>query len=224
MKFRWMAILLMSVRLSIRTFSIVVALASPAWAADRDAHTQKARPPFILGADISWVQQQEEEGTRFSHRGVQRDIFTILKDHGFNWIRLRIFNNSKAEKGYSRKGYCDLEHTLQMAKRIKTAGMGFLLDFHYSDTWADPGHQVKPSAWKDLHGNNLEKAVRDYTKDVVAALKMQGTAPDMVQIGNEISNEAFYGPMGRCGNRKIGTLSADSSTLESPGRGRPILP
>ena len=156
--------------------------------AAQPAKPKKARAAFILGADISWVQQQEEEGTQFSDQGVQKDIFAILKDHKFNWIRLRIFNNPKAEKGYSRRGYCDLEHTLHMAKRIKAAGMGFLLDFHYSDTWADPRHQVKPSAWKDLHGNELEKAVQDYTKDVVAVLKRQGTSPDMVQIGNEISN------------------------------------
>jgi len=151
---------------------------------------------FILGADISWVQQQEDEGTRFSDQGVQKDIFAILKDHKFNWIRLRLFYNPKAEKAYSKKGYCGLDHTLQMAKRIKAAGMGFLLDFHYSDTWADPGHQIKPSAWKDLHGKQLENAVRNYTKEVVAALKRQGTAPDMVQIGNEISN-GFLWPDGQ---------------------------
>ena len=97
------------------------------------------RPPFILGADISWVQQQEDEGVRFTDHGQQKDILALLKDHGFNWIRLRVFHNPKAEKGYSKKGYCDLDHTLAMAKRIKAAGMGFLLDFHYSDTWADPG-------------------------------------------------------------------------------------
>ncbi len=151
--------------------------------------------PFILGADISWVQQQEDDGVRFTDRGKEQDIFAILKDHGFNWIRLRVFHNPKAAKGYSKKGYCDLDHTLAMAKRIKAAGMRFLLDFHYSDTWADPGHQVKPSAWADLHGADLEKAVHDHTRDVVAALKRQGTPPDMVQIGNEISN-GFLWPDG----------------------------
>jgi arabinogalactan endo-1,4-beta-galactosidase len=153
------------------------------------------RPPFILGADISWVQQQEDEGVRFSDHGKQKDILAILKDHGFNWIRLRIFHNPKAEKGYSKKGYGDLGHTLAMAKRIKAAGMRLLLDFHYSDTWADPGHQIMPAAWVDFHGAELEKTVHDYTRDVVAALKQQGTAPDIVQIGNEISN-GFLWPDG----------------------------
>jgi arabinogalactan endo-1,4-beta-galactosidase len=150
---------------------------------------------FILGADISWVQEQEDQGMRFVDQGQQREILAILKGHGFNWIRLRVFYNPKAEKGYSKKGYCDLDHTLVMAKRINAAGMRFLLDFHYSDTWADPGHQVKPAAWINLHGAELEKAVHDYTRDVITALKRQGTPPDMVQIGNEISN-GFLWPDG----------------------------
>jgi arabinogalactan endo-1,4-beta-galactosidase/ribosomal protein L7/L12 len=151
------------------------------------------KPPFILGADISWVQQQEDEGVRFSDHGKQQDLLAILKAHGFNWIRLRVFHNPKV--GYSKKGYCDLVHTLVMAKRIKAAGMRFLLDFHYSDTWADPGHQITPVAWKDLHGAELEEAVHNHTRDVVAALKQQGTAPEIVQIGNEISN-GFLWPDG----------------------------
>ncbi|MHB0961089.1 MAG: glycoside hydrolase family 53 protein [Pirellulaceae bacterium] len=154
-----------------------------------------ARPPFLVGADISWVQEQEDQGTRFSDGGEQKDILAILKDHGFNWIRLRLFCNPRSPKGYSDKGYCDLDHTLTMAKRIKAAGMGLLLDFHYSDTWADPGHQVKPAAWTDLHGAELEKAVHDHTRDVVAVLKSQGTPPDIVQVGNEISN-GFLWPDG----------------------------
>jgi len=151
-----------------------------------------ASRPFIIGADISWVQQQEDEGRRFSDHGVQKDIFVLLKEHGFNWIRLRVFYDPKTQRGYSSRGYCDLPHTLQMAKRIKAAGMGFLLDFHYSDTWADPGKQFKPAAWADLHGSELEKAVYDHTRQVVSELKKQGTLPDMVQVGNEISNGMLW--------------------------------
>ena len=130
-------------------------------------HAEDASSAFMIGADISWVQQQEVEGKRWFDDGEQKDIFTILKDHGFNWIRLRIFVNPAAEGGYSKEGFCDLEHTMQMAKRVKAAGMKLLLDFHYSDTWADPGHQQKPDAWADLHGAELEKAVHDHTRDVV---------------------------------------------------------
>jgi len=155
-------------------------------------HAEDASSAFIIGADISWVQQQEADGIQWTDNGPQKDILSILKDHGFNWIRLRIFVNPKAEGGYSKGGFCDLEHTLQMAKRVKAAGMRLLLDFHYSDTWADPGHQTKPAAWRDLHGKDLEQAVKDHTRDVASALKRQGTLPNMVQIGNEISHGMLW--------------------------------
>ena len=103
-------------------------------AAEPTLLTPRITTGYILGADISWVQQQEDEGRRFSDHEVPKDILVILKEHGFNWIRLRIFYDPKTKKGYSSKGYCDLPHTLQMAKRTKATGMGFLLDFHYSDT------------------------------------------------------------------------------------------
>ncbi len=175
-------------------FSVVVASSVSCCAA---AQEPTSTPPFIIGADISWVQQQEDEGVRFSDQGSEKDILDILKAHGFNWIRLRVFQNPKAQnpkaqKGYSAKGYCDLPHTLEMAKRVKAAGMGLLLDFHYSDTWADPGKQFKPSAWADLHGKDLEQAVRDHTREVISALKKRGTLPDAVQIGNEISNGMLW--------------------------------
>lgn len=151
---------------------------------------------FILGADISFVQQQEDQGRTFKDNEVQKDIFDILKSHGFNYIRLRIFHNPKDPNGYSQKGYCDLPHTLQMAKRIKAAKMKFLLDFHYSDTWADPQKQFKPEAWQNLSFDELAKAVQDYTKEVITEFKKQGTPPDMVQIGNEI-NHGFIWPDGK---------------------------
>ena len=92
-----------------------------------------------MGADISFLPQLEERGMKFNDKGIQKDAIQILKDHGFNYIRLRIFNDPAGDSGYSpKKGFCDLEHTKQMAKRIKAAGIKFLLDFHYSDTWADP--------------------------------------------------------------------------------------
>ncbi len=163
----------------------------------RDLHHSSAG--FIIGADISWVQQQENRGRRFSDDGVEKDILNILKEHGFNYIRLRIFHSPKAPKGYSKEGYCDLEHTLQMSRRIKAAGMGFLLDFHYSDTWADPGKQYKPQAWQGLSFDKLVKAVHDYTKNVMIALKDQGTPPQIVQIGNEI-NHGFIWPDGSTKN------------------------
>ena len=151
---------------------------------------------FIIGADISWVQQQEQQGRKFKDSGVERDLLEILKDHGFNYMRLRIFQNPRAPKGYTKEGYCDLEHTLDMAKRIKAAKMGLLLDFHYSDNWADPGKQYKPQAWENLPFEELTTAVREYTKEVLTAFKERGLSPEMVQIGNEISN-GFLWPDGK---------------------------
>ncbi len=154
----------------------------------------------MLGADISFQPELESNGMKFSDKGVTKDAIEILKDHGFNYVRLRIFNDPATDSGYSpKKGFCDLQHTLQMAKRVKTAGMKLLLDFHYSDYWADPGHQNKPSAWRNLSFTALKQALYDYTKKVMEALNAQGTVPDMVQIGNEI-NHGIVWPEGSVSN------------------------
>jgi arabinogalactan endo-1,4-beta-galactosidase len=154
---------------------------------------RKARLGKVLGADISFLPQLEARGAKFSDKGVEKDAIQILKDHHFNYIRLRIFNNPAADSGYSPgKGFCDLPHTLAMAKRVKQAGLKLLLDFHYSDTWADPQKQFKPEAWKTLTGTALTQAVHDYTAQVLQALKAQGTPPDMVQVGNEINHGMIW--------------------------------
>lgn len=154
----------------------------------------------MLGADISFLPELEARGMKFSDKGQQKDAIAILKDHGFNYVRLRIFNNPAEKAGYSPgKGFCDLSHTLQMAKRVKAAGMKLLLDFHYSDYWADPEKQYKPEAWKDLPFALLKDSLRLYTTSVLDALKAQQTPPDMVQVGNEI-NHGIVWPEGHVGN------------------------
>ena len=161
---------------------------------------QKDKAEKILGADISFLPELEDKGIHFSVDGKEADAIAILKQHGFNYVRLRIFNDPGADSGYSPgKEYCGLEQTKAMAKRIKAAGLKFLLDFHYSDTWADPGKQFKPAAWEDLTFDQLLVAVEGYTKDVIGALKQQGTLPDMVQIGNEI-NHGMIWPDGKADN------------------------
>ena len=143
----------------------------------------------MIGADISHLPELEGKGIKFSDNAVQKDAIEILKDHGFNYVRLRIFNDPATENGYAPgKGFCDLNHTKEMAKRVKAAGMKLLLDFHYSDYWADPGHQIKPAAWKGLSFEQLKKTLYDYTLMVMTELKKQGTLPDMVQVGNEINH------------------------------------
>ncbi len=155
--------------------------------------------PFLLGADISWVQEDEANGTVYYDRGQQGDVFQILKAHGFNGIRLRVFVDPASPRGYaatSKEPFCDLAHTLAMAKRAHDAGMALLIDLHYSDTWADPGKQAKPAAWEQLDFPALRKAVYDHTFEVLMSLKRQGTPPQMVQIGNEITNGMLW-PDGR---------------------------
>ena len=159
----------------------------------------------MLGADISFLPELENKGMKFSDNGQEKDALQILKDHKINYIRLRIFNNPAADSGYSPKlGFCDLEHTKAMAKRVKAAGMKLLLDFHYSDTWADPGKQFKPLAWEGMDLPQLKVAINKYTKDVLLALKEQGTLPDMVQVGNEI-NHGMIWPEGS--SKNMDTLS-----------------
>lgn len=155
----------------------------------------------MIGADISWVPQQEARGTKFYDKGVQKDVLEILKDHNFNWIRLRLFVDPTAENGYSSEGYCGLEHTIAMAKRIKAAGMKFLLDFHYSDTWADPGKQFKPASWARSTGSGLEGQVYSYSQEVIQRFIQEGVKPDMVQVGNEVDNGMVW-PQGKIENDK----------------------
>ena len=150
----------------------------------------------IIGADISWLPNQEQRGIVFSHNGVQKDALKILKENGFNWIRLRLFVDPTTEKGYSKDGFCGLESTLSMAKRIKAVGMKFLLDFHYSDTWADPGQQATPASWSNIHVSALEGKVYSYSNEVIKRFMAEGVCPDMVQVGNEINNGMMW-PQGK---------------------------
>jgi len=179
----------------------------------------------IIGADISFLPEIESRGTKFKDNGREKDAVTLLRDHGFNYIRLRVFVNPENEKGYSPgKGYCGLKYTLEMARRIKAAGMKLLLDFHYSDYWADPQQQFKPKRWEKLDFRGLRDSVRAYTADVILALKKQGTLPDMVQIGNEI-NHGILWPEGHIGNpaELAELLRAGVAGLESVAPGVPVM-
>ncbi len=169
--------------------------AAPIQGADNpktDSPAVRTAMPFILGADISWVPEQESQGRRFSMDGVGKDVLAILKENGFNWVRLRLFHTPNASNGYSPKGFCGLEPTLAMAARVKQAGFKLLLNFHYSDTWADPAHQTKPAAWRDLDFAGLSNAVHRYTREVLTEFRRRQVAPDMVQVGNEISHGLLW--------------------------------
>lgn len=161
----------------------------------------------MIGADISFLPQIEsgagrffEGGGKLFENGEEVDAIELLKRHGFNAIRLRIFVDPENPKGYSPGvGFCGLDSTLSMARRVKAAGLGLLLDFHYSDYWADPQQQNKPLAWADLDYESLKDSVRSYTSAVLRAMERQGTLPDMVQIGNEV-NHGLLWPDGHIGN------------------------
>jgi arabinogalactan endo-1,4-beta-galactosidase len=149
---------------------------------------------FFNGADISEVQEYERRNAKFFDvDGKESDIFTILKNHGFNSIRLRTFVSPKAKYGYAANGcghdaeaYGDKDHVVAYAKKVKAAGMGLLVDIHYSDVWADPGKQIIPERWRGVNNANaMADSVYAYTKDLMNALKDAGATPDMVQIGNE---------------------------------------
>jgi arabinogalactan endo-1,4-beta-galactosidase len=152
---------------------------------------------FILGADISSADEAIDGGSVFVDTdGVQKSLIDVLKNHGFNFIRLRTFVNPAAEFGYASGSGCnakaepydDKDHTIAFAQQVKAAGMGLLVDFHYSDTWADPGKQVIPEAWRNAASiDALAERVSAYTSDVVGALVAAGARPDMVQVGNEIT-------------------------------------
>ena len=144
------------------------------------------------GADISALTRIEQAGGVFRSNGTAGDAVQILHAQGMNTFRLRIFVNPPDTDVVVN----DLPYTLHMAARIKAAGAKFILDFHYSDTWADPGHQATPAAWAPLGIDSLEAQVERYTAGVIAALKAQGTLPDIVQIGNEIDG-GFLWPLGQ---------------------------
>jgi len=188
----------------------IEAISGKLWPGSHEIHTLPASlvmmkpkpnqlPPTIkpidrmIGADISFLPQLEDQGRKFFENGKEKDAIRLLRDHGFNFIRLRIFVNPENKKGYSpNKEYCSLKSTLEMAKRIHDAGMKLLLDFHYSDYWADPQQQNKPQAWADLDFKTLKDSLRTYTTKVILALKWQGTLPAMVQIGNEINHGILW--------------------------------
>jgi len=152
---------------------------------------------FAKGADISWLLQMEASGYVFYNTdGKAEDCFKILKDHGINSIRLRTFVNPSNNP---QSGHCSKEETVAMAKRAKQWGMKVMINFHYSDSWADPGKQNKPKAWEDLDFAALKKKLYDYTYDVIAALKNEGVTPQWVQVGNEIPSGMLY-PEGHIDN------------------------
>ncbi|MEA3187874.1 MAG: arabinogalactan endo,4-beta-galactosidase [Chthoniobacter sp.] len=140
---------------------------------------------YAIGADVSFLTQAEEKGTIFKDNGVEKPALQILKDHGYNWIRLRLFHSPTDLPN-------NLEYTVALAKRARELGFKWLLDLHYSDTWADPGKQFIPKAWLGKSHAELVRAVFEYTRDTIVACREAGAMPEMVQIGNECVNGMLW--------------------------------
>jgi len=137
---------------------------------------------FAFGADLSFLKQAEERGQVFRDGTNALPGLQIFKNHGYNWIRLRVFVEPV---GGSLPN--NLPYTIALAQDAKKLGYKFLLDLHYANSWADPGKQPTPEAWKNLpHAERVQK-VFDYTRDTLAAVRAAGVLPDMVQVGNEIT-------------------------------------
>lgn len=162
-------------------------------------------PPFFKGADIGWLQQMEATGFVFKDSvGNPADCLDILQSKGINSLRFRLFVNPSHNP---RSGHCSTDEVIAMCKRAKAKGFDIMLDFHYSDTWADPFHQSIPKQWKKHDLPRLEKEVYDYTYKVLESLKKFGITPTWVQVGNEIPYGMLF-PTGKIVNNNFAPLAA----------------
>ena len=152
---------------------------------------------FSKGADVGWLPQMEATGYKFYDTdGTQKDCLQLLKDRGMNTIRLRVWVNPSDNKA---SGHCSPAETVVMAVRAQKMGMRIMINFHYSDTWADPGKQAKPAAWANHTFAELLNDVYHHTFEVLTALKKAGVTPEWVQIGNEIPGGMMW-PEGSTSN------------------------
>lgn len=144
---------------------------------------------FAKGADISWVTEMEADGIKFYNAaGQATDCFRLMKEIGMNAIRLRVWVNPENEYGK----YSDKDDVVKKAARAKEEGLEVMIDFHYSDMFADPSRQNLPKAWDGRDQAGLQQAVADHTKDVLSAVKAAGVTPKWVQVGNETRNGMMW--------------------------------
>ncbi|SDQ19628.1 glycosyl hydrolase 53 family protein [Microbacterium sp. cf332] len=154
-------------------------------------------PLPVRGADVSMTAEIEALGARFSDAVGTRDLFAILADHGVNLARLRVWvDPTDAEGRPYQGGTNDLDTTLRLAERARAAGLGLMVDLHYSDFWADPKKQSLPRSWRHLDMRGVCDAVAAHTSDVVDAVRGAAGSPEWVQVGNETTNGMLW-PFGR---------------------------
>ncbi|MCL1938545.1 MAG: arabinogalactan endo-1,4-beta-galactosidase [Candidatus Azobacteroides sp.] len=171
---------------------VVLSILFSFFACSDDHSITSSKPPvsdrtaFAKGTDVSWLTQMEKEGCKFYNaNGRETECMTLLRDLGMNSIRLRVWVDPV-------DGWCNKNDVRVKALRAYHLGLRIMINFHYSDTWADPGKQTKPDSWKTLAFNDLKDTVAAYTKDVLTALKADGVAPEWVQVGNETGDGMLW--------------------------------
>lgn len=175
------------------SFSLVIALA---FTSCKSKMTSE-KGSFSKGADVGWLPQMEATGYKFYDAdGSEKDCLQLLKDRGINTVRLRVWVNPNDDKA---SGHCSPEETVVMAVRAQKMGMRIMINFHYSDSWADPGKQNKPAAWAKHSFPELLNDVYNHTYDVLKLLKKAGVTPEWVQVGNEIPGGMLW-PEGHTDN------------------------
>ncbi|HCA22403.1 MAG TPA: glycosyl hydrolase, partial [Lachnospiraceae bacterium] len=148
---------------------------------------------YTKGVDLSTLYELEKLGARYFDKGEEKDILEIMKAYDIDTVRLRLWNDPYSPSGEPYgAGTNDLETTLAIGKKVTEAGLGVLLNFHYSDFWADPGKQYKPKAWEQMNVQELEDAVYDFTFTAIKYLQDKGVRITMIQIGNELSNGLLW--------------------------------
>lgn len=141
---------------------------------------------FAKGADVSWLTEMEWNNLKFyDASGNERECMELLRELGMDAIRLRVWVDPA-------DGWCNKDDMLVKASRAHNLGMRLMIDFHYSDSWADPGQQTKPAAWENMTFDQLQAAVAGHTKEVLNALKGLGITPQWVQVGNETGNGMLW--------------------------------
>lgn len=178
----------------------IIFLLMPLWVAcssGGEVPQQPQQPPqgevrgFARGADISWATQLESEGYTFYNKaGQERECTALMQELGMDAIRLRVWVNPA-------EGWCGKADALEKARRAHRLGMRLMVDFHYSDSWADPEKQTPPAAWEGYDLEALKRAVKSHTSEVLEALKAEGIEVEWVQVGNETSNGMLW-PQGQC--------------------------
>ncbi len=161
---------------------------------------------FSMGTDLSYADRMKDQGVTYKDSGKVKDIFSLVKDHGCNTVRLRLWHTPSSFGNSTDQLYNGLPHVEKLIAKAKAAGMAVSLDFHYSDTWADPGKQYTPKAWEKLDLSTLKDSVYNYTLYVLNYLKAKNLVPEMVQLCNE-ANSGILWPLGKVTNNNYATFS-----------------